>query len=109
MRRGLCSAVGQGGDVCGSHLPHSNNEPNITLGDNMDSWDIPVHFALAIITLFHISSSWAHPASPSLQRKGNALSYFCAEFDFKVIIAKRVERTLRAEARQLYLFWQTFI
>lgn len=55
---------------------------------------------LATATLFCISSSWAHPASPSLKGKGNTLTYFCEEFAFDVIIAKRVGRTLRAEARQ---------
>jgi len=54
----------------------------------------------ATATLFHISSPWAHPASPSLQRKSNTLTNFRAEFAFHVIAAKRVGRSLRAEARQ---------
>lgn len=50
--------------------------------------------------LYSTSSSRAHSASPYLQRKGNALTYFCAEFAFHVIAAKRVGGSLRAEARQ---------
>ncbi|KAM4756037.1 integrin alpha-L-like isoform 1-T1 [Cyanocitta cristata] len=35
----------------------SNNEPNITLGDNMDSWDIPVHFALDLVASWQEDST----------------------------------------------------
>ncbi|XP_041901225.1 integrin alpha-L-like isoform X2 [Corvus kubaryi] len=35
----------------------SNNEPNITLGDNTDSWDIPVHFALDLVASWQEDST----------------------------------------------------
>ncbi|XP_027600672.2 integrin alpha-L-like [Pipra filicauda] len=38
----------------------SENEPNITLGDNTKSWDVPVHFVLDLV------ASWQEDSTPHL-------------------------------------------
>ncbi|XP_027527528.1 integrin alpha-L-like [Neopelma chrysocephalum] len=38
----------------------SENEPNITLGDNTKSWDVPVHFVLNLV------ASWQEDSTPHL-------------------------------------------
>ena len=44
----MWGAMGQGEPSPGS-LPHSDNEPEATRGDNEAAWDVPVRFALGLV------------------------------------------------------------